>query len=159
MAGENAVEVPANKGKQPNWLVVIIVGEVVRTLGSYVLGIVTTFLVLLKAGLLQLLHWPGDAFILLAVVEVVLFVLVFAGSIIYMLHWGVWGISYMFSRLAKTTAPKRAGWLTPIDWLAMLMLLAMNAVLDWRRRQHDEPMSEAEALWHGTVAPSPRERM
>lgn len=115
--------------KIPKWVWPLLVAEFFREAVPALFGVVTTILVLLKAGILQLAHWPVAAFIALIVIEVILIVLVFAGALIYAAQAMLNAMETLFSRLAKIDAPKRPRWLVPVDTFAAWVIAAYFATV------------------------------
>lgn len=133
--------------KIPTWVWSAIVTELIHDVLPALFGIVTTLLVLLKAGILQLAHWPLAAFIVLIIVEVVLIGAIFAFGLIYSWLLLLHGFASLLSRWGHTEKPKWSRWLLPFDYLAIATMYALGKVMDWsatrkERKEDREAMGQ-----------------
>jgi membrane-bound ClpP family serine protease len=128
---EEDVQTGKKRRKIPSWVWSAIITELIHDAIPALLGIVTTLLVLIKAGILQLAHWPVAAFIVLIIVEVILIVAMFAFGLIYSWLLILHGFSSLISRWGHTEKPKWSRWLLPFDYLAIATMYALGKVIDW----------------------------
>lgn len=125
------------KRRIPTWVWTAVVTELIHDVIPALFGIVTTLLVLLKAGILQLAHWPVAAFIVLIFAEIILVIAMFAFTLIYVVMAAWHGIDLWFSKISKTEKPKWPLWLRPFDYLAAATMFVITKFIEWRDRGND----------------------
>lgn len=138
--------------KIPSWIWPVVFAELLRdtvpALIGVLIGIVTAPLILIRAGLLQLVRWPVAAIIALVAIDVVLVMLVFGLAMVYAVFTAVYIAVWIGNALFKKPLPKRPRWLGPIDVYALWSLTSTTQILSRiirpSRARHRSELTEKE---------------